>query len=274
MQADAYRFVLDTVLDGMRANVYVTDPVTDEILYMNRTMREDYGLDRPEGALCWQLLQRNLDRRCPFCPVDKLKACGEPGRVIEWEETSSKTGRVYRNSDSLIRWVDGSLAHLQQSVDITDVKTAGIDELTELLSRRIGKGRLQARLNGAGDEGDVFCVCLFDINRLKEINDTFGHAEGDVVLRAAADAVRGQLSGDEFAFRLSGDEFVCVVEGDAAEARGKMERADDQLSHGPKRPLRAMPPWPRRTCARSSSTRTSCTTRWWAARTTTCTCAT
>ncbi|MBC2888498.1 bifunctional diguanylate cyclase/phosphodiesterase [Gordonibacter massiliensis (ex Traore et al. 2017)] len=238
VQAGAYRFVLDTVLDGMRANVYVTDPVTDEILYMNRTMREDYGLDRPEGALCWQLLQRNLDRRCPFCPVDKLKACGEPGRVIEWEETSSKTGRVYRNSDSLIRWVDGSLAHLQQSVDITDVKTAGIDELTELLSRRIGKGRLQARLNGAGDEGDVFCVCLFDINRLKEINDTFGHAEGDVVLRAAADAVRGQLSGDEFAFRLSGDEFVCVVEGDAAEARGKMERADDQLSHRVKSDLR------------------------------------
>lgn len=45
-RADAYRFALDTVLDGMRANVYVTDPATDEILYMNRYMREDYGLDR------------------------------------------------------------------------------------------------------------------------------------------------------------------------------------------------------------------------------------
>ena len=140
-RADAYRFALDTVLDGMRANVYVTDPATDEILYMNRYMREDYGLDRPEGTLCWQTLQRNLDRRCPFCPVDKLEAA-EPGRLVEWEETSSKTGRVYRNCDSLIRWFDGSLVHLQQSVDITDVKTASIDELTELLTRRVGKGRL------------------------------------------------------------------------------------------------------------------------------------
>lgn len=228
--AEAYRFALDTLLDGMHANVYVTDPATDEILFMNRYMKEDYGLDRPEGKQCWRMLQRNFDRRCPFCPVDKLKAEDEPGRVIEWEETSSKTGRVYRNCDSLIRWFDGSLVHLQQSVDITDVKTASIDELTELLTRRIGKGRLEARLGRVRDEGDVFCVCLFDINRLKEINDRFGHAEGDLVLRAAADAVRSQLSGDEFAFRLSGDEFVCVIEGDAAEARGKMERADDLLS--------------------------------------------
>ena len=203
-RADAYRFALDTVLDGMRANVYVTDPATDEILYMNRYMREDYGLDRPEGTLCWQTLQRNLDRRCPFCPVDKLEAA-EPGRLVEWEETSSKTGRVYRNCDSLIRWFDGSLVHLQQSVDITDVKTASIDELTELLTRRVGKGRLQARMDRERDEDDVFSVCLFDINRLKEINDRFGHAEGDVVLRAAADAARSQLSGEEFAFRLSGE---------------------------------------------------------------------
>lgn len=236
-RADAYRFALDTILDGMRANVYVTDPATDKILYMNRYMREDYGLDRPEGTLCWQTLQRNLDRRCPFCPVDKLEAA-EPGRLVEWEETSSKTGRVYRNCDSLIRWFDGSLVHLQQSVDITDVKTASIDELTELLTRRVGKGRLQARMDRERDEGDVFSVCLFDINRLKEINDRFGHAEGDVVLRAAADAARSQLSGEEFAFRLSGDEFVCVVEGDAAEARGKMERADDLLSGRVKGDLR------------------------------------
>ena len=236
-RADAYRFALDTVLDGMRANVYVTDPATDEILYMNRYMREDYGLDRPEGTLCWQTLQRNLDRRCPFCPVDKLEAA-EPGRLVEWEETSSKTGRVYRNCDSLIRWFDGSLVHLQQSVDITDVKTASIDELAELLTRRVGKGRLQARMDRERDEDDVFSVCLFDINRLKEINDRFGHAEGDVVLRAAADAARSQLSGEEFAFRLSGDEFVCVVEGDAAEARGKMERADDLLSSRVKGDLR------------------------------------
>ena len=59
-----------------------------------------------------------------------------------------------------------------------------------------------------------------------------------MVLRAAADAARSQLSGEEFAFRLSGDEFVCVVEGDAAEARGKMERADDLLSSRVKGDLR------------------------------------
>ena len=230
VRSDAFQMILDTVLDGMRANVYVTDPKTDTILYMNKNMKRDYNLKNPEGECCWKLLQEGLNGRCSFCPIEHLESCETPGASFEWEEASLKTGRVYRNSDSLIRWVDGSVAHLQQSVDITDVKTASIDELTELLTRRAGKYKLEKMIERRRGTQEAFCVCLFDVNRLKDINDTYGHAEGDRVLRSAADAVRAQMTGKDFAFRLSGDEFVCVIDGEAADARAKMERADDMLA--------------------------------------------
>lgn len=115
-------FVLNAVMDGMKSNVYITDPKNDRILFMNRTMKEDFGLEHPEGEVCWKILQKGLRERCSFCPVTELMKRGAPS-VIQWEEESCVTGRSYRNYDSLISWLDGSLVHLQQSIDMTEWKT-------------------------------------------------------------------------------------------------------------------------------------------------------
>ena len=55
--SDVNQLVLDAVLDSMHANLYVTDPQTDKILFMNRAMKEEYGLESPEGSVCWRVLQ-------------------------------------------------------------------------------------------------------------------------------------------------------------------------------------------------------------------------
>ncbi len=136
-------FVLNAVMDGMKSNVYITDPKNDRILFMNRTMKEDFGLEHPEGEVCWKILQKGLRERCSFCPVTELMKRGAPS-VIQWEEESCVTGRSYRNYDSLISWLDGSLVHLQQSIDMTEWKTANLDELTDMMTRRAGKEALQS----------------------------------------------------------------------------------------------------------------------------------
>ena len=227
---DLRSFVFDTVLEGMHTSIYVTDPATDEILYMNGFMKHDFGIEDPEGKICWQVLQRGLTQRCATCPVNELMRSADKTTLVEWDEESSITGRTYRNYDSLVTWVDGSLVHLQQSVDITALVSASIDELTGALSRRAGKERLSASVERALREGSELSVALYDINRLKEVNDLFGHAEGDRLICAAARAVRGELEPSDYCFRLSGDEFVCVFKGTAASARGKMERARAALS--------------------------------------------
>ncbi|MFR4803716.1 MAG: GGDEF domain-containing protein [Eggerthellaceae bacterium] len=78
-------------------------------------------------------------------------------------------------------------------------------------------------------------VVLYDINRLKDVNDLHGHAEGDYLIRSAANAVRCEFGPNDYGFRLSGDEFVCVFLGDAASTRVKIERARAALSATPRR---------------------------------------
>ena len=222
-------FVFDTVLEGMRSSIYVTDPETDEILYMNGFMKRDFGLDHPEGSVCWQVLQRGQTERCSYCPVETLLASDDETPLVEWDEHNSATGRIYRNYDSLVTWMDGSRVHLQQSVDITALTTANADELTGLLGRRAGKERLADSLLQSARAGEPLSVALYDINLLKEMNDRYGHAEGDRFLRLAAQMAREQFGPSDYGFRLSGDEFVCVFSGDASLARRRMERARAKL---------------------------------------------
>lgn len=210
-------WVFNQLMDNLRANVYVTDIETDEILFMNKTMRETYGIKHPVGKTCWQVLQKGLKERCEECPVDHLKNSGGADSACIWEEHSTVTNRYYENYDSRMRWLDGRIVHFQQSVDITDNKKilsqASRDELTGMFNRRSGKERLEKALRRASFEQSPLTICLYDVNLLKVVNDTYGHIEGDRMLITIAKAVMGALEKDQFAFRMSGDEFMIVFKG-------------------------------------------------------------
>lgn len=217
---ELYRLVFNSTMDCMSANLYVTDLHTDKILFMNRSMKEKFGIEHPEGQVCWKVLQRGMKGRCPFCPIGQLEKDGA-SPSYSWEEHNTVNGRIYENHDTLIRWIDGSTVHLQQSVDITDAhelsKAASIDDLTGLLNRRAGKQHLENTLRQASLEGQTVTVGLYDINLLKEVNDTYGHAEGDRMLQLIADSVKQKLDQQSYMFRLNGDEFIIVFYSTAKE---------------------------------------------------------
>jgi len=81
------------------------------------------------------------------------------------------------------------------------------DHLTGLGNRRhLGEylGDLFAR------EGAQFCLAVIDLDLFKTINDTYGHATGDVVLKAIADHLRHNVRAGDMVFRYGGEEF-CIV---------------------------------------------------------------
>lgn len=232
-----HSFVYNSMMDSMNANLYITDVETDRILFMNKTMKKTFGLEHPEGERCWKVLQRGMEHRCEFCPVDLLKHGLDEKKEMPsyiWEENNTINGRVYENYDSLIRWLDGSVVHMQQSIDVTDSRllsrAALTDELTDMLNRRGGKNALVPALARAAQERVPVTVALFDINCLKEINDLYGHAEGDRAITLTASAIKGCMSGEDFPFRLSGDEFVAVFYGkDQKTASRLISQAQERL---------------------------------------------
>jgi len=85
------------------------------------------------------------------------------------------------------------------------------DELTGSHNRRFLLGLVDREKERSDRNGRSFCLCLFDIDFFKRINDTYGHAAGDLMLRSFAQAVQGQIRGTDAFGRYGGEEFLLML---------------------------------------------------------------
>jgi diguanylate cyclase (GGDEF)-like protein len=93
-----------------------------------------------------------------------------------------------------------------------EMKTKAMhDSLTGLYNRRAFEEIAAHELSGCARTGLPVSLLLFDLDHFKQINDTFGHAAGDSVLRAAAATFQISLREEEFLCRWGGDEFCALL---------------------------------------------------------------
>jgi diguanylate cyclase len=88
-----------------------------------------------------------------------------------------------------------------------------IDALTGLAGRRHWQQRAEAALLALREHGPPATLLMLDIDRFKQINDEYGHASGDDVLRLVAGILRRRLGEDDSAGRFGGDEFAVILAG-------------------------------------------------------------
>jgi diguanylate cyclase (GGDEF)-like protein len=113
-----------------------------------------------------------------------------------------------------------SVAHLSQTMAERErlhtelVHQATHDSLTGLANRAAARFGLDSAVGRARRSGAAVAVLFIDLDDFKRINDTFGHAAGDLVLVEVAGRLRSVVRSDSLVARLGGDEFLVVVEGE------------------------------------------------------------
>ena len=95
--------------------------------------------------------------------------------------------------------------------ELDSIRLATVDELTEISNRRGFMALARQALAWCGRAGTPSALAYFDLDGFKEINDRFGHTEGDLCLQAFADALRQTFRESDVIGRLGGDEFAVLV---------------------------------------------------------------
>lgn len=151
-----------------------------------------------------------------FCFLPSaLFICGLSGQYAKQRvEIKDAKGVAERNSSALaveMGKVQDVNAELEKA--LTRIEELAVrDELTGLYNRRYLMDALEREKTRADRSGRLFSVVMLDIDHFKRINDSFGHQQGDVVLKAVSRAAQDAIRSNDFCARYGGEEFLVVLE--------------------------------------------------------------
>jgi diguanylate cyclase (GGDEF)-like protein len=106
---------------------------------------------------------------------------------------------------------------------------ANHDRLTSLANRNLFYDRLHHAILRLNRNGRRLAVLFLDMDRFKPVNDTYGHAAGDMVLQTVAARMKIELRGEDTLARLGGDEFLALLED--IESKEEVDRVVGRLKH-------------------------------------------
>ncbi len=212
---------LRNVLDHVGIDIYVNDYYTHDMLYANKSMAAPYGgVENMMGKKCWEAIFTDKLGECEFCPQKKLvDQNGQPTKIYSWDYQRAFDGSWFRVLSSAFPWIDGRLAHLIASVDITDSKEnellvqkiANHDTLTGLANRRKLLEDLEVCVAGKSDLGSSWYMLFCDLDGFKRINDNLGHIAGDTLLKELGKRLIRNPYLLNMSYRHGGDEFVILL---------------------------------------------------------------
>ena len=122
----------------------------------------------------------------------------------------------------------GRVAWYRRRVESLE-ELAVVDDLTGLRNQRALWRELGRRVR-ACSESSPLAVLMIDFDLFKEINEGYGHAVGDAVLRRGASVLRAAAPSPRLAFRYGGEEFVLLLSGDESEGRALAERVRAEVA--------------------------------------------
>jgi diguanylate cyclase (GGDEF)-like protein/PAS domain S-box-containing protein len=215
------RNFLDSIIENMPVSVAVKDARDQCYVLINRTAEAIFGIAR--GDLIGKRAHDipNNERANHLFPLADEALRTRDLQTIEDHvvDTRHNGTRTLTTRNLSIPDETGEPRYLLSlSEDITERKQAEAriehmaryDALTDLPNRAAFVEHLTRTIGSAKEGRESFAVLGIDLDRFKEVNDMFGHAVGDDVLRELSQQLRG-FAGDAYLARLGGDEFTLIT---------------------------------------------------------------
>ena len=142
-----------------------------------------------------------------------LHAIGNDGQALWRHHIGSTISGMDMAPDGSVLWVIGTVQDISERkrAERHIEKLAFYDTLTALPNRTHFQDQLKRRLALARRKGHALALLFIDLDRFKEINDTYGHGAGDRAIQEIGHILSGALVANSVAIRMSGDEFMVLI---------------------------------------------------------------
>jgi diguanylate cyclase (GGDEF)-like protein/PAS domain S-box-containing protein len=217
------RSFLDAVVENMPAILFVKEPREHRYVLINRAGEEFFGMPSEEivGKTDFDLLSKDEAGLSFVRDLEVLHGAQNHSFDEEVIQTPHSGPRLIATRRLAIPADDDQPQYLLGvAEDITERKKdqeriarlAHYDALTDLPNRAAFTKHLSSTIEHAAANNQMFAVLCLDLDRFKEINDTYGHPVGDGLLQEVARRLQAAADG-AFVARLGGDEFTLIATG-------------------------------------------------------------
>lgn len=211
--------LLDTVLNNADAGIFMKNN-KGHYLYANQNAAELFGVSQEEliGKTDYDLMSSTEAEKFARSDRKVLKS----GKKIKVEEDFTPDDGVPRHYWTIkipVEKESEEPAFIGITTDITDLVKlrekfkllAHTDGLTGIYNRRFLFENAQRELKRTKRTKKSMSVIIIDIDRFKRINDKYGHAQGDDIIKLVVDACQQSVRETDLLGRIGGDEFVIVA---------------------------------------------------------------
>ena len=210
---------ISDLLTNIPQVIWSIDVVNNKPLYISPTVEEisPISMELPIPCLAWTVQEDRPKVEAAWAHAMSGEKITIESRVHAPDNTQrwfKRTFHPFIDSEDRVIRIDGIMEEITKAKLAHNEleRMATTDELTGLANRTLWYDRINQSIAIARREtGKQVVLMMLDLNHFKYINDTLGHAAGDVVLRQVSNRLEGTLRDGDTLARLGGDEFAILL---------------------------------------------------------------